>query len=216
MRKFYPSAKRGTSGQESAPFELLVAVILMAFVLFAGYNALDRLNKQVCQNVIESELNEFSRSLENTATGKGSNEFTFNFSQNGTSCSAKINDCAAFGSTNPGDVQCVQLVDSTDPKICSAHCPSARTLCSLLIYKSAKYSSVIKCVDISTTTVFPEAGSPQCPDRASEGWILRGVGGGDNSVLPGTYSLLKSNDLTAKQPIVCMYLNVGTGGAASP
>ncbi|MFH0970097.1 MAG: hypothetical protein V1776_01405, partial [Candidatus Diapherotrites archaeon] len=87
MRRFASRSKRkGTRGQESAPFELLIAVILMGFVLFAGYEAILRLREQTCANTINAALEGMTRNLQNVATGKGTAQFNFSFGD----CSAKI------------------------------------------------------------------------------------------------------------------------------
>ncbi len=191
---------RGQRGQESAPFELLIAVILMGFVLFAGYEAILRLREQTCTNTINAALEGMSRNLQNVATGKGTAQFNFSFGD----CSAKINDCENFNAlSQTGDVECVQLIDSTDPNICSSFCSSARSICSLLQYKGTR-NTITKCVDISPSTAFPAEGSGQCPDRQIEEWYLQDFTA--STIQRGTYSFLKVSDLTASVPVVCAYL----------
>lgn len=191
---------RNPKGQESAPFELLIAVILMGFVLFAGYQALQRLHEQTCTHTVNSALDDMARNLQNVATGKGSAQFRFSFGE----CSARINDCENFsGISSSQDVMCVRLIDSTDPNVCSSFCSSARSICSLIQYKS-RDNTYTKCVDISPSTVFPAEGSAQCPTRADEGWALQDFTA--TTIQQGTYSFLKASDLTATVPVVCAYL----------
>ena len=190
-------------GQESAPFELLIAVILMGFVLFAGFQAILRLQEQTCTNTINAQLESMARNLQNVATGKGSAQFRFSLG----SCAAKISDCANFSALSSNkDIMCIQLIDSTDPNICSNFCSSARSICSLIQFKS-RDNPFTKCVDISPSTVFPAQGSAQCPDRSSEGWVLQDFT--SNTIQQGTYSFSKATDLTATIPVVCAYLNTG-------
>ena len=187
-------------GQESAPFELLIAVILMGFVLFMGYQAISNLQKQTCANTINSQLEGMARNLQNVATGKGSTQFRFSFE----GCAAQINDCDNFSALSGNtDIMCIQLIDSTDPNVCSSYCSSARSICSLLQFK-AQNDTYTKCVDISPSTVFPAQGSAQCPDRTAEGWVLQDYTSG--TIQQGTYSFLKASDLTSTVPIVCAYL----------
>ncbi|MEK6970663.1 MAG: hypothetical protein AABW68_03120 [archaeon] len=186
--------------QESAPFELLIAVILMGFVLFAGYQAISRLQEQTCANTINAQLEGMSRNLQNVATGKGTAQFSFLFGE----CSAKINDCENFSTLSQStDVECVRLLDSTDPNICSSFCSSARSICTLLQYKSTR-DTITKCVEISPSTDFPAEDSQQCPSRQEDGWFLQPLD--ETTIQQGTYSLLKVSDLTASVPIVCAYL----------
>lgn len=195
--------KLNQRAQESAPFELLIAVILMGFVLFAGYQAMERLHEQTCANTINSTLENMARNLQNVATGKGSAQLRFSFEN----CSAKMNDCENFSSLSTStSIMCVQLIDSTDPNVCSSYCSSARSICSLIQYKGNN-DTFTKCVDISPSTVFPSQGSAQCPDRSSEGWTLQDFS--SNTIQQGTYSFLKASDLTATVPIVCAYLKTG-------
>ncbi len=190
-------------GQESAPFELLIAVILMGFVILMAAQAMNQLQKQTCANTINSQLEALARNLQNVATGKGSTQFHFSFDN----CAAKINDCENFSTlSGTTDIMCIHLIDSTDPNICSNYCSSARSICTLLQMKT-KDDTYTKCVDISPSTVFPAQGSAQCPDRSTEGWTLQDYTGG--TVLQGTYSFLKASDLTSTVPIVCAYLKTG-------
>lgn len=204
MVKFIPI--RGSKGQESAPFELLIAVILMGFVLLVGYNAITRLRAQQCASIIDSELSELSRNVENAAAGKGSNQFQFSLGD----CAAKISNCEQFSSAaSSQDVQCVQLLDSVDPYICSNYCSSARDTCTLVTYKSAQFETQTKCVDISPSTVFPSDPGNQCPDRTADNYKLLDI---TEEVSQGTYSLVKASSLTAAQPIVCAYIQCRTPG----
>lgn len=207
-----PKSQRG---QESAPFELLIAVILMGFVLFAGYQALNRLREQTCLNTINAQLEKMAQNLQNVATGKGTAQFNFSFGD----CGAKINDCENFASlAQTTDVMCIRLIDSTDPNVCSSYCSSARSICSLIQFRSNS-NTVTKCVDISPSTAFPAEGSGQCPVRQDEGWYLQDFTA--TTVQQGTYSFLKVSNLTASVPIVCAYLQglkslPGGNGTGSP
>lgn len=192
--------RMSSRGQESAPFELLVAVVLMGFVLFMGYQSISRLQEQTCANTINAQLEGMARNLQNVATGKGSTQFRFSFE----GCAAQINDCENFSTLSGStDIMCIQLIDSTDPNICSSYCSSARSICSLLQYK-AQNDTYTKCVDISPSTVFPAENSAQCPPRIGEGWMLQDFTAG--TIQQGTYSFLKASDLTSTVPIVCAYL----------
>lgn len=195
--------KMNQRAQESAPFELLIAVILMGFVILMAAQAINQLERQTCTNTINSQLERLAQNLQNVATGRGSTQFQFSFEN----CAAKINDCENFSTlSGTTDIMCIHLIDSTDPNICSNYCSSARSICSLLQFK-AKNDTYTKCVEISPSTVFPAQGSAQCPDRSSEGWTLQDYTGG--TIRQGTYSFLKASDLTSTVPIVCAYLKTG-------
>jgi len=59
--------KTNQKGQAAAPFELLVAIIIMTFVIIVGTQMLNRVNEQVCINHVESEMSKFVNYLEETA-----------------------------------------------------------------------------------------------------------------------------------------------------
>jgi hypothetical protein len=50
-------------GQEAAPFELLIAVIVMGFVIFAGMSAMEQLWLQKCYGTTDAKLEEMKASL---------------------------------------------------------------------------------------------------------------------------------------------------------
>ena len=57
-------------GQQSAPFELLIAVILMTFVIYVGYIAIQQVETNNCVQENDSILSEFKFSLEKVGSGK--------------------------------------------------------------------------------------------------------------------------------------------------
>ncbi|MFH0905706.1 MAG: hypothetical protein V1824_00025 [archaeon] len=66
-------------GQESAPFEVLVAVIIMAFVILAGSYALKNLNENVCLGNKTKDISEFVNSLRDVVLGSDLTFRTINF-----------------------------------------------------------------------------------------------------------------------------------------
>jgi type II secretory pathway pseudopilin PulG len=197
-----------SKGQESAPFELLIAVILMGFVLLVGYNAIQQITAQRCASITDAQLSQMAQKLENTASGKGSSQFQFSMGE----CAAKVQDCTQFSANaSTKDIQCIRLVDSVDPLICSNYCSSARDACTLVAFDSAKISSAKKCVDISPSTVFPSTPGSQCPDRSSDGYRLVDL---KQEIKQGNYSFVKASTLTSAQPIVCAYILCSNSGCS--
>lgn len=175
-------------GQESAPFELLVAVVLMGFVLVAGLNAMNALRQQQCESKVNFALEEFKTALQNVATGRGTANVRVAFEECGS------------GSE---ETECLKLVEVTEPVICNAKCSGSRSICTLLSYFSQSGPATIsqsKCIDISSSTIFPSSGS-ECAERP--GFELADLGTG--CIDQGFYSLVKAPSLSSQVPIVCAY-----------
>ncbi len=66
-----------SKAQSGAPFELLVAVIIMAFVLIIGAQVINSTNQKVCENNVQKEVLEFKGFLEDTVNRKSANKFVF-------------------------------------------------------------------------------------------------------------------------------------------
>ncbi|MBU0635622.1 hypothetical protein KKE06_01200 [Candidatus Micrarchaeota archaeon] len=56
-------------GQSSAPFEVLIAVIIMGFVLLMGIQAIEFLSKQQCKAQIKSEASDLKAAVQNAIRG---------------------------------------------------------------------------------------------------------------------------------------------------
>ena len=64
-------------GQESAPFELLISVIIMGFVIFVGLIAMNQLNEQKCINETKAKLEEMKTKIETVVTERSPQQITF-------------------------------------------------------------------------------------------------------------------------------------------
>ncbi len=104
-------------GQESAPFELLIAVIIMGFVIFVGMNAMKELSLQKCKGETESKLESLKTALQIVVTQKSPQSISYNTS----SC------------FNP-DKEITKLVEKTDPLVCANYCGVAKNVCTILQY----------------------------------------------------------------------------------
>ena len=67
----------GEKGQEAAPFELLIAVILMGFVIVVGIYATQQLEKQKCFQESNKKMEELKEAMEIVSKGKGQHTFSF-------------------------------------------------------------------------------------------------------------------------------------------
>jgi hypothetical protein len=174
-------------GQESAPFELLIAVIVMGFVIFIGLQAMNILNEQKCYNEIDAKLEEMKTKLEAVVTERSSQQIVFQLS----SC------------YNPKEER-IYISDEAEPRICAAYCGTARNICTLLNYfysgkNTGSAFSIRKCINISPDTVFPYLAG-NCPDRPDEELIdFR------DEITQGTYLLVNKTAVTSTYPTICAY-----------
>ena len=171
-------------GQESAPFELLVAVIIMGFVIFVGLQAMDQLNKQRCYNEINAKLEMMKTKLETVVTERSPQQIQFTLS-------------TCF---NPED-ETIRIKDYSEPALCAEYCGAAKNLCTLLqyYYSGTGGFSIRKCLNISPDTVFPyNVGT--CPEKPEYELIdFR------DEAVQGYYLLVNKTSVTSTYPIVCAY-----------
>ncbi len=118
-------------GQEAAPFELLIAVILMGFVLFVGLTAMKELERQQCLGKVNEKLSEMEGAIERVVNNKDTVSINFNFSS-----------CAADES--------VVMKDWLNETYCGVRCGRDKKRCTILTYFSpaADVDPIEKCLDI--------------------------------------------------------------------
>lgn len=180
--------KIGRRGQEAAPFELLVAVIIMGFVIFVGLQAMDQLNKEKCYNEINAKLEEMKTKLETVVTERSPQQITFNLS----SC------------FNPRDER-IKIKDYSEPALCAEWCGATRNLCTLMeyYYSGEAGFSMRKCLNISPDTVFPYSATGTgtgCQVRADEELVdFR------DEIAQGHYLLVNKTSVTSTYPTICAY-----------
>lgn len=175
-------------GQESAPFELLVAVIIMGFVIFVGLQAMDQLNRQKCYNETNARLEEMKTKIEKVVTERSSQQINFNLSQ-------------CF---NPRD-ETIRVVNHSESHVCAQYCGAAKNLCTLLqyYYSGSGGFSIRKCLNISPDADFPSTVG-RCP--AKEGYELVDF---EDEAVQGTYLLVNKTGVTSTFPTICAYRKEG-------
>jgi hypothetical protein len=180
-------------GQEAAPFELLIAVIIMTFVIVLGMNALDILAKEKCQGELDAQMEQIKTSLETVAKGQGGKatiEFRFPgcFKEN----ESRLN---------------IQLL--LQQTVCSSICGGNRVDCVLLRFTNP-YESNTKCLNISTQTVFGDsticdASRISSPDIGIEYEEVEWDSTEANQIFPGKYVIMKEFNQFSESPTVCVY-----------
>jgi len=179
--------KLNQRGQEAAPFELLVAVIIMGFVLFVGLQAMDQLNREKCYNEINAKLEEMKTKLETVVTERSPQQINFNLS----SC------------FNPRD-ETIKIKDYSSPALCAEWCGATRNLCTLMeyYYSGEAGFSYRKCLDISPDTSFPDNVNEHCPDRSAEKEELIDF---RDEIHQGHYLMVNKTTVTSTFPTICAY-----------
>ncbi len=176
-------------GQEAAPFELLIAVIIMGFVIYIGMRAMSDLNCQKCYGETDAKLEEMKTGLENAAKKKGPQTINFYLS----------------GCFDPDD-EVVRVKEVNEPEVCASYCGAAKRLCILLQYFYSGGGcggsfSIRKCLDINPDTVFPTGG--RCGARAGMQLVDFRESGG---IKQGYYLLIDKTSATDTFPTVCSYV----------
>lgn len=180
----------GTRGQVSAPFELLVAVILMTFVIIIGTTALMTLQKEKCFGEMGYEMDELKVAIQRVATQKGKQSLTL-----------------ALPACYDERETIIKIKEFDDTELCSSHCGGGSNFCTILVWSNPKAPPIWKCLKISPLTVFSDAAST-CTDYSASDYTpidLRATGTSMPSIPPGNYTLVSKFNVTSSFPIICAY-----------
>jgi hypothetical protein len=178
-------------GQMSAPFELFVAVIIMAFVIIIGSQMLSAANREVCVNNIDKQLSDFKSNIENTANYKNSTKFLF---ENPDKCfnekNAKINITHV----------------AKNARLCALVCGRAEESCFILNFVISKDGiSKQKCLNINKFTTFMTGETTSACDSATlgvDGYVAISP---ENSLPTGSYILRNVSNPGEPFPKVCTF-----------
>lgn len=180
----------GNRGQEEAPFELMIAVIVMGFVLLIGLSAMNELQKQKCNNDLEAKLEDLKTKIEIVINQK----------------SPQLMDFSVSSCYNPQD-EVIKVVYNERANLCADFCSSGTSICRFLEYYNQKAGVQFrKCLNINPQTVFGEDTTQggQCENkRTSEKKIAVDL---QKGIPRGIYNLY-NKETTSSFPIVCAYCN---------
>ena len=175
MIKKYSYNKRG---QVSAPFEVLVAVVLMGFVIVAGSFALSNLSQNVCIGNKRADLSNFKEALRDVVLGSDLVIRNINFQTK-----------ACFNER----FESIQLNTYSDPSRCTAYCGGGTT-CMLLEYIYEDTDKFIRmqpidpiCMDLTTSIEFGI--DSECLDTEETLW--EAIDPSRTSIRPGVYKAFK-------------------------
>lgn len=173
-------------GQEEAPFELLVAVIMMGFVLIVGLSAWTYVSKVQCEQSIGAKLEDLKDSIELVAGKRGTKELSFT-----------LPECYNEAKHS------VRLDPSYDPLVCSSVCGGSQGSCVILKLAAEDLSVPWNCVVVAPTINFPLAADVCEP---MSGYNLVDLKGADS--IPTGYYKLVSAYIESDVPYVCAYRKV--------
>ncbi len=181
-------------GQEEGPFELLVAVIIMGFVILIGTMALEELRVKKCESEINNLLEKFKTNIETTVNQLSPKPVVF----------STPDEC--FNKK----YEKILIKQYNDQRFCSDYCgASGKQLCTLLEYSlnsPEKKLSNRKCLFISPDTIFPSQDATSrgdCPDRSSENFELQNF---STEIEQGSYELINITPPSKDIPVICAYL----------
>ncbi len=171
-------------GQESAPFELLVAIVVMGFVLLAGFRVIQILTLEECKGKLDSNLEELKTAIENVALDSGQRSISFT-----------LPGCF------PQNQSELKITNITERQVCSEICNGARLECMVLQFYSPEHSNW-KCLRISSATDFP-TNTQTCNDFPSEEYTPNRWR--YTPIDEGQYILIKKTSDLTEQPRICAY-----------
>lgn len=197
-------------GQESAPFELLVAVIIMGFVMFVGMYAMANLQREQCYNETLKTIQDFSRTLEEVATTPGHiKNYNLAFP---AGCGAGPKREVMIG-TRLVPTEQLLLRTWSNPEYCANQCGSSGSLCVMLHYSPFERQGITKCINIPPDTWFPpqeSVGTPGgCTDKLNHTTAYRLVT--VRSDIPEGYYLFQNiSSPNSTNPVICAYRRVAS------
>lgn len=194
-------------GQYSAPFELLVAMIVLIMVIAIAMNTLDIIKKRDCSSRTNKSLTDLKVALERAVTENAPSDFVFELPL----------ECAEKTS--------VKLKPYGDTEICSSACGGAKKDCVLLEYveyqflggassdtscpgpNCAPVSGKRVCVEIPTTTTFLSqeniSANSKCADLTQQNLVLKSF---YKNIELGRYKLLNRTPIGESAfPVLCAY-----------
>ena len=176
-------------GQESAPFELLIAIIVMTFVIIIGFNALNALNTQTCRGNLEQNLEQIKAGIEQVVKDKSKANVSF-----------ELPGCFSEEQSR------LKIIERDELDFCSHYCGGSLSQCTVLQFSSPEFTST-KCLRISSATVFPNADS--CPievlEGGSERYTVSEWKSTKSGIEPGQYTLVRQFNLFSNAPVICAY-----------
>ncbi|MDD3159827.1 MAG: hypothetical protein PHQ98_02575 [Candidatus ainarchaeum sp.] len=183
-------------GQMSAPFELMVAMIIMGFVIVVGYNLMASMQCNICQNDLDKAVTVFKSGLEKAVNNSTVEKFSF-----------KYDGCFK---ESLASARIVKYVDNL--KACERACGEARSTCFVLIFNASDSSCspyVSKCLNIPDLTSFVSESTECEKDESLQDYgVVSTLVSTDlkkNNLLMGQYVIKTVSSSSSFTPKICVY-----------
>lgn len=177
-------------GQEEAPFELLIAVIIMAFVIFLGLQAMDYVSKEQCKAQIKYNANQLKTVIQDVVSG---NTRTLVFDP--PQCFVK-----------PKDREEMKFTVIKDSLQCSRLCGGAKNECFVFVYDSIDYEYDLCFESVSPQTTFYEDTPCNETDPNNVGREEFTSVNLKNGIPRGAYEFMNKSSSIDAFPKLCAYL----------
>jgi hypothetical protein len=178
--------------QVNSPFELLVAIIIMGFVIIIGSQMISATNDQVCLANVEKAMAEFVIKLEDTASFRTSNKIDFR---------PVTNNCY----TESKAIMKIDVIRD-DARLCSAACGRAVNSCFIMTFQSPEIANGFKrkCLNLPIYTSFVE-GTTDCPTTETALQSYDPITPTGGNIVSGSYILRNVAPAGQTYPKICTY-----------
>lgn len=174
-------------GQEEAPFELLIAVIVMGFVIFLGLQAMNYVTQEQCKAQIKYSASQLKAVIQDVVAGNTKN-LVFDPPQ----CFEK-----------PKDREEMRFVVIKDTLQCSQLCGSTKNECFVFLYNSKEYNYALCFENVSPQTTFYTS-APVCEElERFQPTDLK------DSISRGAFEFVNKSSSIEAFPKICAYLRTG-------
>mgnify|MGYP001578348536 CR=1 FL=1 len=176
-------------GQESAPFQLLIGIVLVTFVIITGVVLLTESAEQQCNQHVVSTVENLRIEFEDLVKNSASKNIQI-----------RAPDC--FDQTAK-----VDILLERDRKTCSFFCVGSNETCTLLSFSGEKYSEIV-CLKIPIQTQFLKAANTACQNKPNDVVPPNYEPINLDFKVPlftGNYFFTKTNDHLTNVPEICAY-----------
>ena len=200
MAVFVKGFLKENKAQAAAPFELFVAVIIMTFVVIVGYQALERVNNEVCLNTVDREMTEFKTAIESTVNLKSSMSIIFRPDES----------CFVSGASKGKEYASSMKIELEDnPNVCSAACNYPSDKCHIMTFSNPNVAGAFrrKCLELPSYTQFLKESCQATELQASSGYSP--IDPTVEGIKIGRYDFRNISPAGDTYPKICVYWKAG-------
>jgi len=172
-------------GQEGAPFEVLVSVVIMTFVIIIALQAMKVVTDEQCKASIQRAGSDLKTKIQEVSKG---NDTTLNFDPPKCFSNKK---------------ETIQLKTLDDQALCNFYCGGTRQHCLMFLFDAEDFRQYTCLESASVLTQFITQDASTCEER--DGYKLQDF----HSQIPrGSYVLVNKSGSDNVFPKICAYLRV--------